>query len=86
MRTNLDAYRAMSLSSLIVRFGLIGAAAGLVAWLLVLAARLLFEADGPSGLSLLLAIPRGALYAIILAVILHTYWKKHRGKSDSSRR
>ena len=58
----------------------------MVAWLLVLAVRLLFEADGPSGLSLLLAIPRGALYAIILAVILHAYWKKHRGKSDSSRR
>jgi hypothetical protein len=84
MRTNLNEWRVMSLQNLIVRFGLIGALAGFGAWVLMLAAHMLFEVSRPSGIALLLAIPRGALYAIILAVILHLYWKKHRGKSDSN--
>ena len=79
MKTDWNSMRAMSLSALIVRLGLVGAFAGLVAWLTVLGLHLLFEVSRPSWLALLLAIPRGAVVGMILALVLHAYWKRHPG-------
>jgi hypothetical protein len=84
MRRDLNAMRAMSRLSLSARLGLVGAVAGFAAWVLVLVAHVLFDVDRPSGISLLLAIPRGALFAIILGLILHAYWRKNSGKSEST--
>jgi len=74
--------RAMSLSSIVVRMGLVGATAGLLAWVLFLGLHVLFEVPRPSGMALLLAIPRGAIFGMILALILHAYWKRHPGKGE----
>lgn len=74
--------RAMSRWSLVVRFGMVGAFAGFAAWAMVLAAHTLFDVSRPSGISLLLAIPRGALFGIILAVILHAFWNRPSGRSE----
>ncbi len=77
-----DSGRTTSRSSSVMFFGLIGAVAGLAAWGVVLAAGALFEFDKPGVVALLLAIPRGALFGAVLAVILHAYWKRHPGKND----
>ena len=69
--------RAMSLLALIVRFALIGALAGLVAWLSVLGLHLLFQVSRPSVVALLLAMPRGAVVGMILALVLHAFWQRH---------
>ena len=78
-----DSKRTASRSSLVMLFGLIGAVAGLAAWALVLAAGALFEFDRPGVVALLLAIPRGALFGVILALILHAYWRRHPVKNDA---
>ena len=72
--------RAMSLPALVVRLGLVGAFAGLVAWLTVLGLHLFFEVARPSWVALLLAIARGAVVVMILALVLHAYWKRHPGR------
>lgn len=36
-----------------------------------------FDFDKPSVLPLVLAIPRGALYGVIIALILRAYWNRH---------
>lgn len=77
-----DLMRAMSRSALVVRVALIGAASAPIAWAMVLVAHWVFGGDGPSVTALLLAIPRGALYGVILALILHAYWKRHPRKDD----
>lgn len=83
MQSDLNAWRALSRSALILRVGLIGAAAGFLAWAMMLVAHWLWEIGRPSGIALLLAIPRGALFGVILAVILHAYWKRHPGTNGS---
>jgi hypothetical protein len=83
MQTDLNAWRGLSRSALILRVGLIGAAAGFVAWAGMLVAHVLWEIGRPSGIALLLAIPRGALFGAILAVILHAYWKRQPGTNES---
>ena len=77
-----NSIRAMSLSSIVVRLGLVGAIAGFVAWVVVFGMHVLFEVSRPSAMALLLAIPRGAVFGIILALILHGYWKRHPGKNE----
>ncbi len=74
--------RAMSRSSLVVYMGLVGAVAGFAAWGAVLSAHVLFEVGRPSVVALLLAIPRGALFGVILALILHAHWRRRCGGSD----
>ncbi len=80
------ALRAMSRWSLVVRLGIAGAFAGFAAWAVVLAAHILFGVSRPSGISLLLAIPRGALFGIILALILHAFWNRPSGRTKSKGR
>ena len=79
MKENWSSLRAMSLAALVVRLALTGAFAGLVAWLAALALYPLFEASRPSWVALLLAIARGAVIGMILALVLHAYWKRHPG-------
>jgi len=43
---------------------------------LMLVAHFLFDVSRPSLLSLILAIPRGALFGIILALILFALWNR----------
>lgn len=82
MTNNWNLMRAMSLSSIVVRLGLVGTIAGLVAWVMFLGLHGLFEMPRPSGMALLLAIPRGAFFGMIFALILHAYWKRHFGKNE----
>ena len=65
--------------SLAARFAAIGAFAGLVAWGAVFLASLFFDIGRPSGMALVLAIPRGALFGVILAFILRAYWRRFPG-------
>jgi hypothetical protein len=83
MRANWERMRAMSLSALVVRLGLAGALAGLVAWLAVLGLHLLFEVSRPSWVALLLAMPRGAVFGMTLALVLHAYWRRHSGARET---
>ncbi len=83
MGLNWGSMRVLSRSSLALRIGLVGAVAGLAAWGVVLAGHVLFDIGRPSVAALLLAIPRGALFGVIMALILHAYWKRHPGESDA---
>ncbi len=74
--TDWASYRALSRWSLLVRFALLGAFAGLAAWALVWPLHLFLDVNKPSVLALLLAIPRGALFGVLLALFLH--WRWHR--------
>jgi hypothetical protein len=65
--------------SLAVRFAAIGAFSGLVAWGAVFLASLFFDIGRPSGMALVLAVPRGALFGAILAFILRAYWRRSPG-------
>ena len=86
MLNRLRALSGMSRVALVVYLGLAGAAAGIVAWAVVLVGHMLFEIGKPSMLSLLLAIPRGALFGILLAFILRAYWAKYpRGREPQER-
>jgi hypothetical protein len=82
MTTNWNSMRAMSLSALIVRLGLVGAFAGFVAWLTVLGVHLLFEVFRPSWVALLLAIPRGAVVGMVWTLVLYASWKRHPGTGE----
>jgi hypothetical protein len=84
MKSDLNTLRAMSRSTLVSYVALIGAVSGFVAWAMMVVAHWVFGIDRPSVTSLLLAIPRGALYGAVIALILHAYWKRHPGKSDSA--
>lgn len=76
--------RALSLSALIVRLGLVGASAGVVAWLMALGLAPVLEVSRPSWADLLLAIPRGAVAGMIVALILHAYWKLHPDTGETN--
>lgn len=83
MTLNWNSMRAMSRADLVVRFAVAGAIAGVVAWLLVLGLHVLFEVTRPSAMALLLAIPRGAVFGVVFAVILHAYWRRHPVEGDT---
>jgi len=79
MMTDLRSYRAMGTWSLVVRFAAVGAFAGFAAWTMAFAGHLLFDIGRPSGIALVLAIPRGAVFGVVLALILRVYWNRpHR--------
>ncbi len=73
--------RAMGRGRLVAYVAAVGAASGLLAWLVVYAAGLLFAIEKPTVLALALAIPRGALYGVIVALILSAYWKQRAGRA-----
>ena len=82
LMNNCIAMSSLSRGSLVLRIGLVGAVAGFLAWAVVLLGHIGFGIGRPSGLALLLAIPRGALFGIIIALILYEYWKKHPIRSE----
>jgi len=68
--------RAMKRGALVRYLAAVGGFAGLIAWLFAYAAAGVFDIGKPSVLALVLAIPRGALYGVILALILRAYWRR----------
>lgn len=78
--TELSSWYALGKWSLVLRFATVGAFAGLVSWVLVYALHLLFDISKPSVMALLLAVPRGAVFGVILALILWMYWSRTQGR------
>ena len=76
---SLSSYRTLSRWALVARCALWGFAAGLLAWVLVLGLRLLVDGSAPTINALFWAMPRGALFGAILALILHAWWQRHPG-------
>lgn len=83
MMTNLRSLRAMGTWSLVLRLATLGAFAGFAAWAVVWAAHLVFEFGRPSTIALVLAIPRGAIVGVVLALIVRAYWNRTHGQHDS---
>ncbi len=75
MRTDLGALRRMAVPHFVGYLVVVGALSGLFAWCLVLAGHLAFDIDRPTWLALLLAIPRGSLYALIVGFGLRLWWR-----------
>ncbi len=73
---SLRSWNAMGLWSLVVRLAAVGAFAGFVSWALVFVVGPLFDIGRPSTIALLLAIPRGAVFGVLLALILRVYWNR----------
>jgi membrane associated rhomboid family serine protease len=79
MMTSLRSWRTMGTWSLVLYLATVGAFAGLAAWTMAFAGHLLFDIGRPSGIALVLAIPRGAVFGVVLALILRVYWNRpHR--------
>lgn len=74
--TSLRSWYALGKWPFILRFAGIGAFAGLASWTLAYAMYWLFDISKPSALALLLAVPRGAVFGVILALILWIYWSR----------
>lgn len=73
MPFDLSRLRAMSPPRLFAYLALVGGLAGLFSWLLVFAGHLVFDITRPTRTALLWAIPRGALFAIVLGLVLRWY-------------
>ncbi len=58
---------------------LAGVASGLVAWLATLGASRVFDFDAPSLDSLWWAMPRGALFGVLLGLFLRWRWRRRDG-------
>jgi len=78
MKSEFDRLRAMSLSRLLGYLVLVGGFAGLLAWSLILGGHFVFGIDKPTWLALLLAVPRGSLFGVILGLALRWYWSRNR--------
>jgi len=74
--TGLRSWQALGKWALVVRLAGLGAFAGFAAWAFVFAADLLFHTGRPSVTALLLAIPRGAIFGVVLALILGMFWNR----------
>ena len=78
MKSKFDRLRAMSRSRFWGYLVLVGGFAGLLAWILVLGGSLVFGMDKPTWPSLLFAVPRGSLFAVILGLALRWHWSRSR--------
>ena len=78
MNSEFDRLRAMSLPLFLGYLALVGGLAGLLAWVLVLGGHFVVGINAPSLPSLLYAIPRGSLFAVILGLALRWYWSRSR--------
>ena len=70
--------RGMSLPRFFGYLALVGGFAGLSAWVLVFGSSFVFGMNAPTLPSLLFAIPRGSLFAVILGLALRWYWSRSR--------
>ena len=86
MMTSLRSWRTMGRWSLVLYLATVGAFAGLAAWTVILVAHLLFDFGRPSGIALLLAIPRGAIFGVVLGLILRVYWNRPHGQDKPKER
>jgi hypothetical protein len=69
-----------------LRLATVGAFAGFAAWAVVWVTHLLFEIGRPNSIALILAIPRGAIFGTVLALILRACWSRSRGQHGSKGR
>jgi hypothetical protein len=76
MKIEFDRLRAMSLSRCLGYLVLVGGFAGLLAWILILGGHFVFGFDKPTWPSLLFAVPRGSLFAVILGLVLRWHWSR----------
>ena len=84
--TTLRSWGAMGKWPFVLRLAAVGAFAGFAAWALAFALYLIFGSIKPSALALLLAVPRGALFGVVFALVLWLYWNRGRGRDDSTER
>ncbi len=77
---SLSSYRTLSRWALVARCALWGFVAGLFAWVLVFGLHLLVDISKPTITSVLWAMPRGAMFGVILALIMHARWRHHPGQ------
>ncbi len=73
--TNLGALGRMSVPHLGGYMIVVGALAGVFSWCLVLVGHLAFDFSRPTWLSLLLAIPRGSFFALLVGFGLRLWWR-----------
>ncbi len=74
--------RRLSVPQFVVYLVMVGAAAGVLAWCLVLVGAFAFDADRPTWLALLLAIPRGSLFGLIVGFGLRLWWRMRGDTTD----
>jgi hypothetical protein len=60
----------------------VGALAGALAWCVVLVGHFAFEIGRPTRLALLLAIPRGSLFALLIGFGLRMWWRARGDEAD----
>jgi ABC-type Fe3+-siderophore transport system permease subunit len=82
MGNSWNALRAKSRPYLVLYFSILGAFSGLVSWVAIMVAHMLFDVVKPSGMSLLLAIPLGTFFGVILALILFACWNKRTSRDE----
>jgi hypothetical protein len=68
-------WQEMGMHPFLLRLAAIGAFAGLASWLLAFGVHLISEMSQPTTMTLILAVPRGALFGVILGLGLRWYWK-----------
>jgi len=81
--SKLSALGRMSIPRFVSYLIAIGALAGVLAWCLVLVGSLALEFSRPTLLALLLAIPRGSFFALIVGFGLRLWW---RVRGDGARK
>jgi hypothetical protein len=74
--TGLQSWQALGIWTLVLRLAAVGAFAGVAAWALVFAADLLLHTGRPDVRAFLLAVPRGAIFGVVLALILGLFWRR----------
>jgi hypothetical protein len=78
MNSELRRLRAMSLPLYLGYLALVGGLSGCVAWTLFLGGHFVFGFSEPTLPTLLFAVLRGGLYAVILGLALRWYWNRSR--------
>ena len=76
MNSEFDRLRAMSQPLFLGYLALVGGFSGLLAWTLFLGGHFVFGISKPTLPTLLFAIPRGSLFAVILGLALRWYWNR----------
>jgi len=74
---SLRSWKSRGTWSLVVRLAALGAFAGFASWALVWVLDLMFRFGRPSAMALVLAIPRGAVFGVVLALVLRVYWNRN---------
>ncbi len=82
---SLRSWNALGKWSLFARLAAVGAFAGFAAWALVWVLDLVFQLGRPSAMALALAIPRGAIFGVVLALVLRVYWNRKQRPGGESR-